>query len=106
MTQRRTIDSPLADMTMTNPEKAGLSYEPGAMIPDVEVMKIGSQSITARGREAVFPALDALLAAKARLKMLLCCGGGTRARHIYAVASDHEMPTGALAALGGYVPRQ
>jgi molybdenum storage protein len=38
--------------------------------------------------------------------MLLCTGGGTRARHIYAVASDLEMPTGVLAALGGYVPRQ
>src|SRR5688572_7417163 len=106
MTQRRTIDSPLADMTMTNPEKAGLSYEPEAMIPDVKVMKIGGQSIMDRGREAVFPVLDELVAAKDRHKMLLCCGGGTRARHIYAVASDLEMPTGVLAALGGYVPRQ
>jgi molybdenum storage protein len=38
--------------------------------------------------------------------MLVCCGGGTRARHIYSVASDLELPTGVLAALGGYVPRQ
>jgi molybdenum storage protein len=38
--------------------------------------------------------------------LLLCCGGGTRARHIYAMASDLELPTGVLAALGGYVPRQ
>ena len=29
---------------------------------------------------------------------------GTRARHIYAIASDLELPTGVLAALGGYVP--
>jgi molybdenum storage protein len=36
----------------------------------------------------------------------VCCGGGTRARHIYSVASDLELPTGVLAALGGYVPRQ
>ena len=33
-------------------------------------------------------------------------GGGTRARHIYSIASELEMPTGVLAALGGYVPRQ
>jgi molybdenum storage protein len=38
--------------------------------------------------------------------MLLGAGGGTRARHIYSIASDLEMPTGVLAALGGYVPMQ
>jgi molybdenum storage protein len=50
--------------------------------------------------------LDELVAHRQKYKMLLCCGGGTRARHIYSIASDLEMPTGILAALGGYVPRQ
>ena len=75
-------------------------------MPDVKVIKIGGQSIMDRGRAALFPILDELVAAKDKYKLLLCCGGGTRARHIYAIASELELPTGVLAALGGYVPRQ
>ena len=76
------------------------------MMPDVKVVKLGGQSLLDRGRAALFPVLDELVAAKDRYKLLLCTGGGTRARHIYAVASELELPTGVLAALGGYVPRQ
>jgi molybdenum storage protein len=51
--------------------------------------------------------LDEIVAARGRGKQILVCtGGGTWARHIYAIASELEMPTGVLAALGGYVPRQ
>jgi molybdenum storage protein len=75
-------------------------------MPDVKVIKVGGQSIMDRGRAALFPILDQLAAAKDTHKLLLCCGGGTRARHIYAMATDLELPTGILAALGGYVPRQ
>ena len=105
--ERRRIESTLADSPMTtggSPD--GLAYEPIAMMPDVRVLKIGGQSIMDRGRAALFPILDEVIAAKERHKLLLCCGGGTRARHIYAIASDLELPTGVLAALGGYVPRQ
>jgi molybdenum storage protein len=76
-------------------------------MPDVRVVKIGGQSVMDRGREALFPILDELVAArKAGIPMLLLAGGGTRARHIYAIASELELPTGVLAALGAYVPMQ
>jgi len=103
---RNTIDSSLAGATMTDSSAAGISYDPQAMMPDVKVIKVGGQSVMDRGRAAVFPILDELVAAKDTYKLLLCTGGGTRARHIYSVASDLELPTGVLAALGGYVPRQ
>jgi molybdenum storage protein len=103
---RKTIDSALAGATMTSSAAEGISYDPQAMMPDVKVIKVGGQSVMDRGRAAVFPILDELVAAKDTYKLLLCCGGGTRARHIYSVASDLELPTGVLAALGGYVPRQ
>ncbi len=107
MSDRRTIDSPLADVTMTGGGgAAGIAYDAVAVMPEVKVLKIGGQSIMDRGRAAVFPILDELVAAKDKHQLLICCGGGTRARHIYSVASDLEMPTGVLAALGGYVPRQ
>ena len=102
--ERRKIQSRLADSTLTGGEH--LDYSPNAMMPDVKVLKIGGQSVMDRGREAVFPILDEIVAAKDKYQMLLCTGGGTRARHIYAVASELELPTGLLAALGGYVPRQ
>lgn len=105
--ERRKIHSSLADATLTSgASAAGLDYDPVAMMPDVKVLKIGGQSVMDRGRAALYPILDEIVAAKDRHKLLLCCGGGTRARHIYAVASDLELPTGLLAALGGYVPRQ
>ena len=75
-------------------------------MPDVKVIKVGGQSMLDRGRAAIFPLLDELVAVKDKYQLLLCCGGGTRARHIYSIASELEMPTGVLAALGGYVPRQ
>src|SRR5271165_2045684 len=105
MLERRRIESRFADDTLTS-SAAEIDYRPVAMMPDVKVLKMGGQSVMDRGREAVFPILDELVAAKDSHKLLLCCGGGTRARHIYAIASDLELPTGLLAALGGYVPRQ
>ena len=106
--ERRKLPSRLADSPLTSQRDAGaeFTYSPVAMMPDVKVLKIGGQSVMDRGREAVFPILDELVAAKDKYKLLLCCGGGTRARHVYAMASDLELPTGLLAALGGYVPRQ
>ena len=103
--ERRRIESTFADSSLTSGNKQ-LDYSPEAMMPDVKVLKMGGQSIMDRGRSAVFPILAELAEAKDKYKLLVCCGGGTRARHIYAMASDLELPTGLLAALGGYVPRQ
>jgi molybdenum storage protein len=103
---RSTIASALEGATMTRSSVGKLEYDAVAMMPDVKVIKIGGQSIMDRGRTALFPILDELAGAKDTHKLLLCAGGGTRARHIYAIASDLELPTGLLAALGGYVPRQ
>ncbi|NUO54538.1 MAG: uridine kinase, partial [Polyangiaceae bacterium] len=106
MLERKTIESTLSGSSLTSTRVDGLDYTPEAMMPDVKVLKIGGQSIMDRGRAALFPILDEVVAAKDKYKLLLCCGGGTRARHIYSVGSELELPTGVLAALGGYVPRQ
>jgi molybdenum storage protein len=106
MAERRLLENALGDSALTSTAAAGFNYDPVAMMPDTKVLKVGGQSVMDRGRAALFPILDELVAAKDRHKLLLCCGGGTRARHIYAMASDLELPTGVLAALGGYVPRQ
>ncbi|HEY2517674.1 MAG TPA: hypothetical protein VGI39_42690 [Polyangiaceae bacterium] len=103
--ERRVIASALSESAMTG-GKFAFDYSPTALMPDVKIMKIGGQSVLDRGREALFPILDEIVSVKDKYRMLLCCGGGTRARHVYSIASDLELPTGLLAALGGYVPRQ
>jgi molybdenum storage protein len=108
MADRRTIDSALAGATLTGDDAAaGVKYEPVALMPNVRVVKMGGQSIMDRGRAALFPILEEIVAArKEGIPIVLLAGGGTRARHIYAIASELEMPTGVLAAVGGYVPMQ
>ena len=105
MPERITIPSTLDTSTLTVGESVA-TYSPIAMVPDAKVIKIGGQSIMDRGRVAVLPILDELVAVKDQHNLLLCTGGGTRARHVYSLAADLEMPTGVLAVLGGYVPVQ
>ncbi|MCJ2163598.1 MULTISPECIES: uridine kinase [unclassified Pseudodesulfovibrio] len=76
------------------------------MQPDVNVLKIGGQSIMDRGAKALFPILDELVKAKEKHKILLMCGGGTRARHVYTIGIDLGMPTGVLSKLGDKVSAQ
>ncbi len=77
--------------------------EPGEyfrMHPDINVIKIGGQSIMDRGAKVLFPILEALVKVKEKHKILLMTGGGTRARHIYSIGVDLGMPTGVLSKLG------
>ena len=77
------------------------------MLPDVWVLKIGGQSIMDRGAEAVHPILEELVQArKDGVQYLLGTGGGTRARHAYAVALDLGLPTAMLAKIGASIPVQ
>jgi len=76
------------------------------MHPDINVIKIGGQSIMDRGGKALLPILDALIEAKDEHKILLMTGGGTRARHVYNIGVDLGMPTGVLSKLGDKVSWQ
>ncbi len=76
------------------------------LMPDLTVVKIGGQSIIDRGRTALLPVLDELVEARKSFKILITTGGGTRARHAYAIATDLGMPTGVLARLGSSISEQ
>ena len=104
--ERRTIASALASSSLTGPDR-GIDYSPVAVMPDVKVVKIGGQSVLDRGRAALFPILDEIIEARRQgIQMVLLAGGGTRARHIYSIASELEVPTGVIATLGKYIPMQ
>ena len=107
MAERRTIASALAGSTLTGSDAGAIDYRPVALMPDVRVVKIGGQSIMDRGRAAVFPVIEELVSARqAGIPIIILVGGGTRARHIYSIASELEMPVVVLAALGKYIPMQ
>ncbi len=76
------------------------------LMPDLTVVKIGGQSIIDRGRLALLPILDELVEARRSHKLLITTGGGTRARHVYAIAAELGMPTGVLARLGSSISEQ
>jgi molybdenum storage protein len=76
------------------------------ILPDANVIKIGGQSFIDRGRAAVYPLLDELVANLAHHKMIIGTGAGTRARHAYSVGLDLGMPTGVLSILGTFVSMQ
>jgi molybdenum storage protein len=77
-----------------------------AILPWVNVVKIGGQSIMDRGRSAVWPLVDEIVANLTRHKMILGTGAGTRARHIYSLAIDLGLPVGVLTVLGTAVAWQ
>ena len=59
-----------------------------------------------RGRSAVGPVVDEIVANLSRHKMILGTGAGTRARHVYSLAIDLGLPTGVLTVLGTAVAWQ
>jgi molybdenum storage protein len=75
-------------------------------LPDLNVVKLGGQSIIDRGGQVVLPLLDEIVAARADHDLLVMTGGGTRSRHAYAIALDLGMPTGVLAKLGASISEQ
>jgi Predicted archaeal kinase len=105
---RLNIESPfmgesLMDKSLLASTDTGLIHR---LMPDLIVVKVGGQSIIDRGRVALLPILDELVEARQSHKILITTGGGTRARHAYAIATDLGMPTGVLAKLGTSISEQ
>lgn len=74
--------------------------------PDTSVVKIGGQSITDIGARSILPLIDEIVANAPRHKMMISSGGGTRSRHVYAIAMELGMPTGVIAKLGQSISEQ
>jgi molybdenum storage protein len=76
------------------------------ILPDATVIKIGGQSVIDRGRAAVYPLVDEIVAARKAHKLLIGTGAGTRARHLYSIAAGLGLPAGVLSQLGASVADQ
>src|SRR6478736_1025508 len=76
------------------------------ILPDATVIKIGGQSVIDRGRAAVYPLVDEIVAVRKTHKLLIGTGAGTRARHLYSIAAGLGLPAGVLSQLGASVANQ
>lgn len=102
------IDSPLMAESLMDREllartDSGDVFRP---LPQLNVVKLGGQSIIDRGAAVVLPLVDEIARARADHQMLITTGGGTRSRHAYAIGLDLGMPTGVLAKLGSSISEQ
>src|SRR5205823_8641829 len=100
---RKLVAGSLSDAAI---QRATAATPDFAILPWVNVVKIGGQSIMDRGRSAVGPVVDEIVANLPRHKMILGTGAGTRARHVYSLAIDLGLPVGVLTVLGTAVAWQ
>src|ERR1700704_6278067 len=100
---KRLINGCLSDVAIQEATEATPNF---AILPWVNVVKIGGQSIMDRGSGAVVPVVQEIVANLHRHKMILGTGAGTRARHVYSLAIDLGLPVGVLTVLGTAVAWQ
>ncbi|MFC0243049.1 amino acid kinase family protein [Rhodopseudomonas telluris] len=102
------LEALLMQRSMSDPEliaatEAASDYR---ILPDANVIKIGGQSMIDRGRAAVYPLVDEIVAARKDHTLLIGTGAGTRARHLYSIAAGLNLPAGVLSQLGASVASQ
>src|SRR6516164_7507541 len=98
----------LTQRSLTDPELLAATEEAAdfRILPDATVIKIGGQSVIDRGRVAVYPLVDEIVAVRNAHKLLIGTGAGTRARHLYSIAAGLGLPAGVLSQLGASVANQ
>ena len=102
------LEALLMERSLTDPQllAAAAAAADYRILPDATVIKIGGQSVIDRGRAAVYPLVDEIVAARKNHKLLIGTGAGTRARHLYSIAAGLGLPAGVLSQLGASVANQ
>src|SRR5215471_15119937 len=102
------LETLLMQRSLTDPElqakvEAAADFR---ILPNATVIKVGGQSLIDRGRAAVYPLVDEIIAARKTHQLLIGTGAGTRARHLYSIAAQLGLPAGVLSQLGASVADQ
>jgi molybdenum storage protein len=102
------LETLLVERSLSDPQlQAATEAAPDfRILPDATVIKIGGQSVIDRGRSAVYPLMDEIVAARKTHQLLIGTGAGTRARHLYSIAAQLGLPAGVLSQLGASVANQ
>src|SRR6202012_5573931 len=102
------LEALLMQRSLTDPQllDAAEAAADFRILPDATVIKIGGQSVIDRGRAAVYPLVEEIVAVRKHHKLLIGTGAGTRARHLYSIAAGLNLPAGVLSQLGASVADQ
>ena len=102
------LEALLTQRSLTDPQLLAAAERAAdfRILPDATVIKIGGQSVIDRGRAAVYPLVDEIVAVRETHKLLIGTGAGTRARHLYSIAARLGLPAGVLSQLGASVANQ
>jgi molybdenum storage protein len=102
------LEALLMERSLSDPQlQAATEAAPDfRILPDATGIKIGGQSVIDRGRAAVYPLVDEIIAVRNTYKLLIGTGAGTRARHLYSIAAQLGLPAGVLSQLGASVANQ
>lgn len=99
---RKPLSAPIVAGTLNARDFAASSaYGPSIrVLPEVNIIKIGGQSIFDRGRAAVWPLVEEIAACAKHHQLIIGMGGGTRSRHAYSIGLELGLPTGIIASIG------
>src|SRR5215472_16695247 len=102
------LEALLTQRSLTDPQLLAAAEKAAdfRILPDATVVNIGGQSVIDRGRAAVYPLVDEIVAARKDHKPVIGAGAGTRARHLYSIAAGLRLPAGVLSQLGASVADQ
>lgn len=70
------------------------------MVPDVNMIAVGGQSLMDRGAAAILPLVEDIVDCR-EFKRIVGVGGGARARHTLSIGLDLGLPVGGLARIVG-----
>lgn len=95
------VPSPLARQTLLDGSltRPVADVRPRAILPWLQVVKIGGRAIMDRGAEAILPMVEEIRKLLPEHRLLILTGAGIRARHVYSVGLDLGLPVGSLAPL-------
>ncbi|MGJ5137060.1 molybdenum storage protein subunit alpha [Bradyrhizobium oligotrophicum] len=95
------VASPLARQTLLDDKltRPVAGKRPIALLPWLQVVKIGGRAIMDRGAEAILPLVEEIRKLLPEHRLLILTGAGIRARHLYGVGLDLGLPVGSLAPL-------
>ena len=102
------LEALLTQRSLTDPQLLAAAERAAdfRILPNATVIKIGGQSVIDRGRAAVYPLVDEIVAVRETHKLLIGTGAGTRARHLYSIAARLGLPAAVLSQLGASVANQ
>jgi molybdenum storage protein len=93
------VPSPLMRESLVDREViAGTQSSITRILPHLNIIQIGGK-IMDRGRDALLPLLDEIVANQPQHTQVIATGAGVRSRHLFAVGIDLGLPTGVLATL-------